>query len=371
MQSNITKSHRVNWIDELKGFILILVCLSHARIHIPLGTVGGDLISICTAFRMSTFFFLSGLLFSTRRYSTIGSYIKNKTKTLLIPFVLLSLLFAFLDSRLYDISLIERNNELCMLYTPSDIQSSIDYFIMELVSIFYIAHPIIVGPLWFVFTLFLTSILFYCIHYYSEANIKAIVIYATFCLLMGWYCNIHHIILPYKIATVFTASFFFTLGYIGKNTINRLSKLSVLKLGCIILALSFIYLYAININGAINLFNNSLGNNIFGYALSTVSGIFLIVSTFICLNKFVSGSILQGILKNIARNALIILAVHYWAIQCCRIFLYPISQENYFPWLVTLIMTIVTALPIPLFRTKLYKLIGKEKITVKESLSIN
>lgn len=41
MQSNITKSHRVNWIDELKGFILILVCLSHARIHIPLGTVGG------------------------------------------------------------------------------------------------------------------------------------------------------------------------------------------------------------------------------------------------------------------------------------------------------------------------------------------
>ncbi len=41
MQSNITKSHRVNWIDELKGFILILVCLSHVRIHIPLGTGGG------------------------------------------------------------------------------------------------------------------------------------------------------------------------------------------------------------------------------------------------------------------------------------------------------------------------------------------
>lgn len=46
--------NRINWIDELKGFILILVCLGHTEINIPL--MGGDLISICQAFRMSTFF---------------------------------------------------------------------------------------------------------------------------------------------------------------------------------------------------------------------------------------------------------------------------------------------------------------------------
>lgn len=79
---------------------------------------------------------------------------------------------------------------------------------------------------------------------------------------------------------------------------------------------------------------------------------------------------MQGILKNIARNALIILSVHYWVIICCKIFLYSIAKETYFPWLVTLIMIIVTTLAIPLFRTKLYKLIGKNKISFKESLSI-
>lgn len=26
---------RINWIDELKGFILILVCLGHTHISIP------------------------------------------------------------------------------------------------------------------------------------------------------------------------------------------------------------------------------------------------------------------------------------------------------------------------------------------------
>lgn len=94
--------NRINWIDELKGFILILVCLSHTHISIPF--MGGDLIVICLAFRMSTFFFLSGVLFSTRRYPTINSYIKSKTKVLLIPYVLLALLFSFLDPRLYDLS---------------------------------------------------------------------------------------------------------------------------------------------------------------------------------------------------------------------------------------------------------------------------
>ena len=28
---------RINWIDQLKGFILTLVCLAHTNINIPLG----------------------------------------------------------------------------------------------------------------------------------------------------------------------------------------------------------------------------------------------------------------------------------------------------------------------------------------------
>lgn len=61
---------RINWIDELKGFILILVCLGHTNINIPF--LGGNLIVMLSAIRMPTFFFLSGLLFSTRRYPILG-----------------------------------------------------------------------------------------------------------------------------------------------------------------------------------------------------------------------------------------------------------------------------------------------------------
>lgn len=360
--------NRIDWIDELKEFILILVCLGHTNINIPF--LGGNLIEILSAIRMPSFFFLSGILFSTRRYSNINSYIIHKTKVLLIPYILLSLLFSFLDPRLYDVSLIEKQSYLNPFLSSSDIHSSLEFLIMEFVSIFYYGVPITTGPLWFVLTLFFVSILFFSVHHIFQGNTKFIAIYAIFCLITGWILNLYNIILPYCFSTVFTASFFFSLGYLTKKTVKYMNDMSSIKLGLIIIPLCAVYFYGINANGAISLIANELGNNFFGYILSTICGVFLIISIFILLNRFVNKSILQGILRNIARNALAILAVHYWTILCCRIFFYPVSKENYFPWLGTLIMVIVTIIAIPLFRTKLYKLIGKEKITFKESLSI-
>lgn len=360
--------NRIDWIDELKGFILILVCLGHTNINIPF--LGGNLIEILSAIRMPSFFFLSGILFSTRRYPNINSYIIHKTKVLLIPYILLSLLFSFLDPRLYNISLMEKQSYLNPFLSSSDIHSSLEFLITEFNSIFYYGVPITTGPLWFVLTLFFVSILFFSIYIFFQGNTKYITIYAPFCLITGWILNLYNIILPYCFSTVFTASFFFSLGYLTKKIVKYMNEMNSIKLGLIIIPLCSVYFYGINANGAISLIANELGNNFLGYILSTICGVFLIISIFIFLNRIVSKSILQGILKNIARNALIILAVHYWTIQCCRIFFYPIPKENYFPWLVTLIMVIVTILAIPLFRTKLYKLIGKEKITFKESLSI-
>lgn len=360
--------NRINWIDELKGFILLLVCLAHTNINIPF--LGGNLIVILSAIRMPAFFFLSGLLFSIRRYPDISSYMIHKTKVLLIPYILLSLLFSFLDPRLYDLSQLEKQSYLIPLLSSFEVHSSSEFLLMEFCSIFYSGIPITTVPLWFVLALFFVSLLFFCIHHIFQGKAKCITIYAIFCLITGWILNLYNLILPYCFSAVFTASFFFSLGYLTKRIIKYMTDLREIKLGLIIILLSSLYLYAVNINGPIGLMTNELGDNLLGYILSTVGGIFLIVSIFILLNRFVNKSMLQGILKNIARNALVILAVHYWVIKCCRIYFYSISKESYFPYLITLIMIIVIILAIPLFRTKLYKLIGKEKITIKESLSI-
>lgn len=300
--------NRIDWIDELKGFILTIVCLAHTNINIPF--LGGNLIVIMSAIRMPAFFFLSGILFSTRRYPNISSYMTHKTKVLLIPYILLSLLFSFLDPRLYDLSLMEKQSYLNSFFSSSDIHSNLNFLAMEFITIFYYGNPPnIVAPLWFVLTLYLISILFFTIHHILSGSSRGIIIYAICCLMAGWILNLYNLILPYCFSTVLTASFFFSLGYLTKKIIKYMNEMNIIKLGSVIILLSPIYLYAININGLIDLHSNKLGNSLVGYILSTISGIFLIVNIFILLNKLVNESILQGILKNIARNALIILAV--------------------------------------------------------------
>ena len=57
---------RIGWIDEFKGFVLVLVCLFHVEQSFPQASMGTLHLS---ALRMSAFFFISGFLFSTRRWA--------------------------------------------------------------------------------------------------------------------------------------------------------------------------------------------------------------------------------------------------------------------------------------------------------------
>lgn len=86
--------NRIQWIDEYKGFVLLLVCLFHVEQSFKNVNLGMDALS---AMRMSAFFFISGVLFSTRRFADFKSYALHKTKVLLLPYIWLSLLFLALD----------------------------------------------------------------------------------------------------------------------------------------------------------------------------------------------------------------------------------------------------------------------------------
>ena len=91
----MNSSHnRINWIDEFKGFVLLLVCLFHIEQTFPNALLGAWHLS---ALRMSSFFFISGVLFSTKRFSNFKSYFTHKTKVLLAPYLYLSFLFFAID----------------------------------------------------------------------------------------------------------------------------------------------------------------------------------------------------------------------------------------------------------------------------------
>lgn len=358
-------NNRIEWIDTLKGFILLLVCLGHIHFNSTLIETG---LNITTAFRMTTFFFLSGILFSTRKHNTFKSYYQSKKQTLLLPYIRLSILFILIDPRLWNVKFIQYDLQLY-----ESINNSWDYLFLNFSNIFIRGvSSSVTGPLWFVLSLFIVSITFYLTFKVSKGKPFIILLYAILCLSLGWICNIHSIELPFRLATVFTASFFFSFGFLAKKHLNLLTEKKRITIILTIIISFFPYIYFINQNGAISLWCNGLGSDLFNFILSTLTGIFLIINVFILFSKSTNKFILtfKGILKNIARNALIILAVHYWTIRCCNIFLHEWKNTVWFPYLILFIVILMSILAIPLFRNKLYWLIGKKKISIKESLSI-
>lgn len=134
--------------------------------------------------------------------------------------------------------------------------------------------------------------------------------------------------------------------------------------------LSPIYLYGINVNGSITFYLNSLGGSLYGLLISTLSGIAGIVITFILLSRIPGTSVIGGLFRNLARNALIFLAMHYWVIVTCDVIFHKYNQQPLYKYTVLFAALIISIASFSLFRNKLYRLLGKEKVTIKESYSL-
>ena len=220
---------RIGWIDEFKGFVLVLVCLFHVEQSFPNAAMGTLHLS---ALRMSAFFFISGFLFSTRRFPGFKSYFVHKTKVLLWPYIALSLLFLALDPVLYHFAWFPRAPRMVILNTYPAIHSVWDYIYWNLAKIFVAGKSSIgSGPLWFVFTLYSISLMFFALQKLAktvagknERGQKAIIALAAAASLTGgWLLYKNHVRLPLGIERDLTTLAFFACGFdeCGENCLLR------------------------------------------------------------------------------------------------------------------------------------------------------
>ena len=394
---------RIGWIDEFKGFVLLLVCLYHVEQSFSYAQIGTLHLS---ALRMSAFFFISGMLFSTRRFDSFKSYFIHKTKVLLIPYILLSLLFLALDPVLYNFDLFPKAPRMTVMNIKPEIATVWDYIYWNLAKIFVAGKSSIgSGPLWFVFTLYSVSLMFYgvqwvAIHFFSQTrkemphqvrhdNKKAektesvsklfIAVFAIASLAGGWLLYKNHIRLPLGIERDLTVLFFFACGWLSKDPIrNRLcvkgKKGIPWSLAVATSITAFILYAAFEVpDPNFSIMNNALGKSLPIFIASSFFGIAGLVTAFVAADKIPNIGpirIIKGILRNISRNALVILAVHWYILLVMRLIFRDTFNK---PGIVYLSIAIVTAgviAAIPLFRCKLYKLLGKQPASVRESLNI-
>lgn len=390
---------RIGWIDEFKGFVLLLVCLYH--IEQSFANVNMGMLHL-SALRMSAFFFISGMLFSTRRFSDFKSYFIHKTRVLLIPYILLSLLFLALDPVLYHFEWFPRAPRLTIMNIKPEIVGVWDYLYWNLAKIFIAGKSSIgSGPLWFVFTLYSVSLMFYGVMVItkrieswipslrSRMTVAGIAIAS---LIAGWLLYKNHIRLPLGIERDLTVLFFFTCGWICREPIKNLSRdcfgfrssndiqytalrrCSGTLLTAGIALISFVlYAFVENPDPNFSIMNNVLGKSLGIFLASSFFGIAGLIATFIVADKLPNIApirIAKGVLRNISRNALVILAVHWWILLVLRIVFKSELDKPGTAYLSALIVTAGVIAAIPIFRCKLYKLLGKEKVSIRESLRI-
>ena len=359
---------------------MLLVCLYHVEQAFPQAQMGMLHLS---ALRMSAFFFISGMLFSTRRFPDFKSYFIHKTRVLLFPYILLSLLFLALDPVLYNFDLFPKAPRMTVMNIKPEIATVWDYIYWNLAKIFVAGKSSIgSGPLWFVFTLYSVSLIFYGVQKVTgriKAPRAATIIIAIASLASGWILYKNHIRLPLGIERDLTVLFFFACGWLCKepirNTLCGKGKKDIPWSLVVATSITTFILYAaFEIpNPDFSIMNNYLGKSLPIFVASSFFGIAGLVTAFVAADKISNIRpirILKGILRNISRNALVILAVHWYILLVMRLFFREAFNKPGVAYLAIPVVATVVIGAIPLFRCRLYKLLGKQPTSARSALSI-
>ncbi|WP_455667819.1 acyltransferase family protein [Phocaeicola sp.] len=182
---------RYEFVDIMKGFCILLVMADH--INVP-GLTEYSL----SYFRMPLYYMLSGLFFS--QYDSFKTFLTKKTNNLIIPYFFFSL-FTYIIA----FSFIIKNGQF-------------NYH-----AIFEKPLPIPNAPIWFLLSLYSTSLLFYTLSFIKSPYYKFLL--ALFISWVGYSLGKHSIHLPLFIDTSLSALFFYQFGsYLNATGILNDSK---------------------------------------------------------------------------------------------------------------------------------------------------
>jgi acyltransferase len=278
-------SNRIEWIDVCKGMGIFLVVLGHTMID-------GTARSYIYSFHMPLFFFISGYLFSTKKYATFKEFLVSKAKTLLIPYISFSII-ALIALKI-------------LVHQSIDVTSFIKAFVMSKRNEIYYNDP-----LWFLTALFTIEVIYYLFDKYVKRRyvvmtVAILVSYYSF-LIFNPLAGTH--VLPWSLDQSLYYLIYFGIGYFIKTTIpqkNNVKKSYVLISG----AVMHIYIVC-NSTDVFNMWNVI---TVYG-VLPDSANVYLydILTTLCAISFWIYASGYLSFMKPITymgKNSLIILALH-------------------------------------------------------------
>lgn len=214
----MSNTKRITWIDASKGIGIFLVMIGHSSLI-------GPSRSQIYAFHMPLFFFLSGYLFSTRKFSTFKDFFISKAKSLLIPYLVFSIISIILYGYFRE--------------QPIELNRFLEIILISKRNSMYFNDA-----LWFLPSLFLIEIIFYIIVRFLKNQFA--IVFVT--LLIGYLsCTIFNPlagahILPWSLDQSLFFIVYFGFGYCMKTT-GLLER--DLKKSIVLCTLAIIYVWLV------------------------------------------------------------------------------------------------------------------------------
>lgn len=345
--------NRVDYIDFAKALGMLTIMWGHIA--------AGMSVTFVYAFHIPLFFFLSGMVFRPEKYNDFGSFVKRKVQTLIVPYVIYSIITWAIWAVFSYIT-----------HTPVE-----SYFAPLFETIIargsegYLVHNV---PLWFVSCLFVVELSYYWI---SKLKDSFAIIIATVLAVLG-YLLVNKVeffdftTLPWSIEVAMMAMIFYCLGHqavkhIGYSKVQDIVGNNKLVSFFLMLVAFVIVFYGAKANGQPSMGHASIHNPLLFYPIA-VAGILgmIIVSCLFSLSKANERGNLNG-LKFFGRNSFIAMAIHNpikgviivalssYVFHCSKMDVMNNTLTAILAWALCLVVTVVCMVVIVKIKQKLQK----------------
>ncbi len=275
----VVKKNRIEWIDNAKGFGMLLIVWGHC--FVPM-----NLKIWMYSFHVPLFFFMSGYLYKKRG---IKETLQVKSRTLLLPYVFFALI-SFPVGFIYD--------------KGFGIEST---FIDHIYQLFYLNGSIgWNGPIWFFVVLFFVELIY---SVFSNSKINDWVTALSF-FIVGYFVYSYKIILPFGIHIAFWCIIFFIVGKKIKEyeLFSRFTNYKYLMM-LIFLVLNLIFAF-VNTDTA-EIYHSRLGFYPI-FFIAAFSGILFVICLFLNSRKIKA-------LQILSKKSVLIMGTHYYLLFFLRI----------------------------------------------------
>lgn len=290
-----SKQNRFDYIDLAKALGMFTIMWGHIAMGIS--------VTFVYSFHIPLFFLMSGMVFVKDKYSNVGSFVRRRVQTLIIPY----LIYSFITWGIWAAFSYATHAHVNSYWAPL-----LQTFIAQ-GSEGYLVHNV---PLWFVPCLFVIELVYYWIAKLPDVwNVVVCLLLAAAGYVLVNYCNFFDFTtLPWSIEVAMMALIFYSIGnlfvkHIGHETFKTLVlKRPLISIGFVI-ALFFIVYWGGALNGKVSMGHAHINNPFLFYPIGCL-GTFAMLSLTMLLSSWVRETIIGNSIKWFGQNSFIAMAIH-------------------------------------------------------------